>query len=158
MGGEQPGGETMCDEMKAGKLWSMYGPKGSFLPGLPLFSATCEPHTPWVWCWGAPCERNEAGDVVCKCPLMITTNDKPQGVSLPGDSLCTEDPCSGGARPVVLRLQERVHRCTSSRSRDSGVRGSSSRAKRQVTLSRPEHHPWCGYASVASTFFLSASS
>jgi len=93
--GNQPGGKEMCDQMKAGKLWSTYGPKGSFLPGLPLAAASCEPHTPWVWCWGAPCERNEAGDVVCKCPLMINVNDKPQVLGLPGDSLCTEDPCSG---------------------------------------------------------------
>jgi len=92
--GKQPGGKEMCDQMKAGKLHSSFGPEGSFLPGLPLASASCEPHTPWLWCWGAPCERNEAGDVVCKCPLMISMNDVPQEHSLPGESLCTENPCS----------------------------------------------------------------
>jgi len=93
--GKQPGGDEMCNQMKAGKLWSTYGPQGSFLPGQPLRSAICEPHTPWVWCWGAPCERNKAGDIVCKCPLMISSNDAAQALTLPGDSLCTEDPCSG---------------------------------------------------------------
>jgi hypothetical protein len=57
------GGADMCNAIKEGALISTYGPKGTMRDGTPigepgpysLQAATCRPHTPWAWCWGAPC-------------------------------------------------------------------------------------------------------
>ncbi|CAE8634524.1 unnamed protein product [Polarella glacialis] len=89
------GGKKMCEKIKAGELWSTYGPNGTLLE--PLESAVCAPHTPWAWCWGAPCHREEkGGEIICRCPYMTSTNEADQPVSLAGKSECAGNPCDRG--------------------------------------------------------------
>merc|ERR1719277_2916891 len=71
-------GKDMCDAMKAGALFSTWGPEG-WKP--PLVISECPARTPWAWCWGAPCEFRD-GDVICDCPVMISDNAQPQLLSL----------------------------------------------------------------------------
>lgn len=94
-----PGGEDMCVAIAKGELWSTFGPDGNDLPGKPLKTASCPPHTLWAWCWGAPCERRSNGDVICACPIMKSMNNMAQALSLAGDAQCppnVKDPCRKG--------------------------------------------------------------
>jgi len=90
-----PGGEEMCEAMKNGALISTYGPKGTMRdPDTDLFeleAAICEPHTPWAWCWGAPCveDPDSPTGITCHCPLMTSTNDDEQILYLAGESQCS---------------------------------------------------------------------
>ena len=100
------GGEEMCQAIRDGALISTYGPEGTLRGGTPisdadapfsLEAAECRPNTPWAWCWGAPCERDEASPtgITCHCPYMTSTNNIPQPISLAGKSECEGDPCTG---------------------------------------------------------------
>merc|ERR1712232_863350 len=85
-----------CDAIRNGELWSTFGPKGDLLPGKPLKTASCPAHTLWAWCWGAPCSK-ASGKLICDCPMMESTNDANQSLSLAGDGECPpalEDPCT----------------------------------------------------------------
>jgi len=73
------GGKGMCEEMKAGKLISTYGPLGTAPTAAAL---KCAPKTPWAWCWGAPCEKAKDGKVYCDCPVVVSDYPTPQYVSL----------------------------------------------------------------------------
>jgi len=95
-----PGGEDMCKAIANGALFSTYGPTGDFLPGKPLETANCPPQTKWAWCWGAPCERDDKGDIICSCPMMISTNSANQTLSLvpsecPSEAGADTNPCEG---------------------------------------------------------------
>jgi len=89
-------GTEMCEAMKAGALFSTYGPKGDFLPGKPMRNVECPAHNLWAWCWGAPCEKDAEGKVVCDCPIMRSTNNASQVINVAGDAQCIGDPCTKG--------------------------------------------------------------
>lgn len=91
-----PGGSEMCEAIKNGALISTFGPTGDMkTPLLSLQSANCAPHTLWAWCWGAPCSK-VSGKLICDCPVMKSTNDANQSVSLAGKAECAGDPCNEG--------------------------------------------------------------
>jgi len=93
------GGETMCDGIKRGELWSTFGPTGDYLPGKPLELAVCAPHTLWAWCWGAKCHKTSNGHIICDCPVMKSTNKANQDLSLAGPLQCQQpDPCTTGIK------------------------------------------------------------
>jgi len=99
--GTGPGGNQMCEAIKGGALISTWGPTGNFLPGKKPRMAICRPHTPWSWCWGAPCQREANGDITCDCPMMVSTNDDDQSLFLipsecPSDSNPDVNPCTMG--------------------------------------------------------------
>ena len=94
-----PGGPEMCEAMGKGALWSTFGVDDpAYLPGKPLKAATCEKHTLWAWCWGAPCKK-VGDDIQCACPIMKSMNDAKQMLSLAGDAQCppnVANPCEKG--------------------------------------------------------------
>lgn len=99
-----PGGQDMCDMMKAGALVSTYGPEG-YKPNM-LESAHCAPRTPWAWCWGAPCVNDPFSEygITCHCPYMFSDVDVVQPISLAGKAECGNfgptEPCDA-LNPLV---------------------------------------------------------
>ena len=102
--GSGPSGKEMCAAMKGGALISTYGPDGTFRDQetkdgptkFSLQSAMCKPHTPWAWCWGAPCVKDPESPtgITCHCPYMTSTNEENQPISLAGSDQCTTgNPC-----------------------------------------------------------------
>jgi len=84
------GGSAMCEKMKEGALISTYGPTGTSDIGIKIHSKSlkCEAYTPWAWCWGAPCSKDEFGLVTCECPVVISDWNQSQFVAV-SDVACS---------------------------------------------------------------------
>jgi len=66
-------GDELFKKMNEGELYSTFGGRfgnSSFLPEIAL--ELCEPNTPFVYCWGAKCERDPTDPTIaiCRCPQV----------------------------------------------------------------------------------------
>lgn len=81
-----PTGRGMCEAMKNGHLISTYAPRGDLMGG-PVGMAICAPKTPWVYCFGAPCEKAITDDGIeygnCHCPFVYSNSSLPQPIAVP---------------------------------------------------------------------------
>jgi len=66
-------GADLFEKMNQGELYSTFGGKygnSSFIPEMAL--EACDPNTPFVYCWGAKCQRDPTDSTIaiCQCPQV----------------------------------------------------------------------------------------
>lgn len=101
--GDSKGGQEMCTKMQLGGLWSTANQAtGRLYPGRPMKAAECPAHTPFAFCWGAPCWLDTTPGantpVYCYCPMMTSEPNVSQELSLAGPDYCPpkdQNPCDG---------------------------------------------------------------
>lgn len=100
------GGHTMCEEMKAGSLYSTYAPgDGWEIP--PKATASCDPGTPFAFCWGAKCQTceeagatncDEENNVICDCPMVSTVRNQ-GGIAIQQQITPSAEACASQSNP-----------------------------------------------------------
>jgi len=78
-------GAELFEKMNEGELYSTFGGSfgnSSFIPEIAL--EACKPNTPFVYCWGAKCQRDPTDPTIaiCRCPQVNTPEGSIIGVDL----------------------------------------------------------------------------